>query len=230
MKISFGRERGCTFSHGLNYDPSFDNLFPSNMVACLARLQVSLPLQHFYRRIPFGTINLSSTNRILLNLLSKALILILKVVLSWFSYRKCNWISFSQSLSSWNQTRLLTSASWIANNSLLPHTRTCCLLKVLHQSLPLFSCFSKGPVLHQIESTVESISYRNLLCKLHSVDVSLDRLCLPLICHMYDREYALEWMYIGSLLLDGCIICILCLYHRHHQRLKGQMWFWQVFF
>lgn len=146
MKTSSGRECDCIFSHGLDYDPLCGSWYPSSRAACLWHLKAGLLLSHFCMQIPSETTILSNTNRILLNLDSKALPLTPMEALSWSSCQKCSWTSSSQFLSSWSRTLLLRSVSWTVNSFLLLRIRTCCLWEAQHQFSRRISCFSEDPI------------------------------------------------------------------------------------
>lgn len=146
MKTSSGRECDCTFLHGLDYDPLYDSWYPSNRAACLWHLKAGLLLSHFCTQKPSETTILSNTNHILLNLDSKALPLRPMEALSWSSCQKCNWTSFSRSLSSWSRTLLLRSVSLTVNSFLLLRIRIYSLWEAQHQFSHQISCFSKDPI------------------------------------------------------------------------------------
>jgi RES domain-containing protein len=66
--------------------------------------------------------------------------------LSWSSCQKCNWTSFSRSLSSWSRTLLLRSVSLTVNSFLLLRIRIYSLWEAQHQFSHQISCFSKDPI------------------------------------------------------------------------------------
>lgn len=64
MKILFDREYGYIFWHDQDYDPSYDSLYPNNIVVYrewLLRSQLHLLI---YMKRPFGTINPANISHI----------------------------------------------------------------------------------------------------------------------------------------------------------------------
>ncbi len=115
---------------------------------------------------------------------------------------------------------LILSKSWLLR------TKTYYLATVNYQFWLLNFCSLIVKAWRPIERMGGNISYRNLLCKVHSIDGGMDHLCLPLTFHKYDNLYELERLNTGIHLSDVCIICIFFLCLNHHQMQKGQKKSW----
>lgn len=190
-------------------------------------MKESLRIMPFYRQKPSETINLSSKGRIQLSQLPKGLLLPLMVLLSWFSYQTCNWISFFQSPSAYSRTHPLKFVSLNSENFWFLRIKICFRAKAMRQFSLSFSCLSVVTIWLLNEHMEGSTGYRSLLCKLHSIDAMMDRLDWPSTFHMYDSQHESEKRCTGIRPLDKCIICTFYL-NSNHQKLTNQNQFEQA--